>query len=91
MCVSSGQLKKVNEIDLLSERPVRLGQGEEVTYETATIAVRKALQLNRAIQASDAHWPAENAGPMFFTPPLVMMFFFFLPNLLQKVLYEINY
>ncbi|RVW89950.1 Beta-Amyrin Synthase 2 [Vitis vinifera] len=32
--------------------------------------VRKAVRLNRAIQAKDGHWPAENAGPLFFTPPL---------------------
>ncbi|KAK6124101.1 hypothetical protein DH2020_042186 [Rehmannia glutinosa] len=59
-----------NGIDLVSIPPVRLGEKEEVTYETATVAVKKALRLNRAVQASDGHWPAENAGPMFFTPPL---------------------
>ncbi|KAL0352852.1 UNVERIFIED_CONTAM: Dammarenediol II synthase [Sesamum angustifolium] len=64
------QLKRESGIDLLSIPPVRVGEKEEVTYETATIAVKKALRLNRAVQASDGHWPAENAGPMFFTPPL---------------------
>ncbi|KAK6150030.1 hypothetical protein DH2020_017555 [Rehmannia glutinosa] len=64
------QLKRENGIDLVSIPPVRLGEKEEVTYETATIAVKKALRLNRAVQASDGHWPAENAGPMFFTPPM---------------------
>lgn len=67
------QLKKENGIDLLSIPPVRLGEEEEVTYEVASIAVKKALRLNRAIQAKDGHWPAENAGPMFFTPPLVII------------------
>lgn len=66
------QLKKENShIDVLGIPPVRVGENEEVTYEAATIAVKKALRLNRAIQAKDGHWPAENAGPMFFTPPLV--------------------
>lgn len=65
------QLKKESGIDVLSIPPVRLGDKEQVSYETATIAVTKALHLNRAIQACDGHWPAENAGPMFFTPPLV--------------------
>lgn len=66
------QLKKESGIDLLSVPPVRLGENEEVTYEKATIAVKKALRVNRAVQASDGHWPAENAGPMFFTPPLLI-------------------
>ena len=50
---------------------MRLGEKEEVTYEAVTTAVRKAVRLNRAIQAKDGHWPAENAGPLFFTAPLV--------------------
>ena len=50
---------------------MRLGENEEVTYEAVTTAVRKSVRLNRAIQAKDGHWPAENAGPLFFTPPLV--------------------
>ncbi|XP_063941883.1 dammarenediol II synthase-like isoform X3 [Daucus carota subsp. sativus] len=66
------QLIKENGIDLLSLPPVRLGENEEVEYEAATIAVKKAIRLNRAIQAHDGHWPAENAGPMFFTPPLII-------------------
>ena len=65
------QLKKENSHIDLGIPPVRLGENEEVTYETATTAVRKAVRLNRAIQAKDGHWPAEHAGPMFFTPPLV--------------------
>ncbi|CAL5346323.1 unnamed protein product [Camellia sinensis] len=60
--------KENNDIDL-SIPPVRLGE-KEVAHEAATIALRKAIRLNRVIQASDGHWAAENAGPMFFTPPL---------------------
>ncbi|KAK1362257.1 Terpene cyclase/mutase family member [Heracleum sosnowskyi] len=66
------QLIKENGIDLLSLQPARLGENEEVNYEAATTAVKKAIRLNRAIQAHDGHWPAENAGPMFFTPPLII-------------------
>ncbi|KAK2981148.1 hypothetical protein RJ640_013470, partial [Escallonia rubra] len=66
------QLIKESGIDLLSTPPVRLGEKEEVTYEGVTRAVKKALRLNRAIQANDGHWPAENAGPMTFTPPLII-------------------
>lgn len=70
----NGQLIRESGINVLSVPPVRLGEKEEVSYEAITTAVKKALQLNRAIQASDGHWPAENTGPMFFTPPLVSLF-----------------
>nr|XP_043619398.1 dammarenediol II synthase-like [Erigeron canadensis] len=66
------QLIKENGIDVLSIPPARLTEDEEVNYEAVTVAVKKAVRLNRAIQAKDGHWPAENAGPMFFTPPLVI-------------------
>ncbi|KAF7148107.1 hypothetical protein RHSIM_Rhsim03G0094600 [Rhododendron simsii] len=64
------QLKKENKNIDLSIAPVRLGETEEVKHEAVTTALRKAIQLNRAIQSSDGHWPAENTGVMFFTPPL---------------------
>ncbi|GJZ06070.1 dammarenediol II synthase-like protein [Tanacetum coccineum] len=66
------QLIKESGIDLMSEHPVRLGDEEDVNYEAVTTAVKKAIRLNRAIQAWDGHWPAENAGPHFFTPPLII-------------------
>ncbi|KAI8563347.1 hypothetical protein RHMOL_Rhmol03G0104900 [Rhododendron molle] len=64
------QLKKENKNIDLSIPAERLGEIEEVKYEAVTTALRKAIRLNRAIQSCDGHWPAENAGPMFFTPPL---------------------
>lgn len=67
------QFKKENSHIDLSIPPVRLGDKEEVTYKATTTALRKAVRLNRAIQAPDGHWAAENAGPMFFTPPLVSL------------------
>ncbi|RVX03727.1 Beta-amyrin synthase [Vitis vinifera] len=51
---------------------VKVGDGEEITYETATTAVRRGAHFFSALQASDGHWPAENAGPLYFLPPLVM-------------------
>ncbi|XP_060196035.1 dammarenediol II synthase-like isoform X2 [Lycium barbarum] len=66
------QLKKESGMDLLSTPAVRIGEKEQVTYEAVTSAVKKALRLIRAIQAKDGHWPAENAGPLFFTPPLLI-------------------
>ncbi|KAK2988489.1 hypothetical protein RJ640_007422, partial [Escallonia rubra] len=41
-----------------------------MNYDVVTTAVKKALRLNRAIQAHDSHWPTENSGPMYFTLPL---------------------
>ncbi|XP_058208037.1 dammarenediol II synthase-like [Rhododendron vialii] len=69
------QLKKENKNINLSIPAVRLGETEEVKYEAVTTALRKAIRLNRAIQSSDGHWPAENAGPMFFTPPLIIILY----------------
>nr|GMD06509.1 beta-amyrin synthase isoform X2 [Ipomoea batatas] len=64
------QMMKESEVDVLSIPPVRLREEEEVNYEAVTTAVRKAVRLNCALQAKDGHWPAENSGPLFFTPPL---------------------
>ena len=46
-------------------------ENEEITYETATTAMRRAAHFFSAMQASDGHWPGENAGPLFLLPPLV--------------------
>ncbi|XP_044488661.1 beta-amyrin synthase-like [Mangifera indica] len=51
---------------------VKVEDGEEITYETATVSLRRGVHFFSALQASDGHWPAENAGPLFFLPPLVM-------------------
>ncbi|KAK4855070.1 hypothetical protein QYF36_003698 [Acer negundo] len=52
--------------------PVQVEDGEEITYEKASTALKRAVHFFSALQASDGHWPAENAGPLFFLPPLVM-------------------
>ncbi|XP_011085901.1 beta-amyrin synthase-like [Sesamum indicum] len=54
---------------------VKVGDGEDVTYEMATTTLRRAVHFFSALQASDGHWPAENAGPLFFLPPLVMILY----------------
>ncbi|XP_058209721.1 beta-amyrin synthase-like [Rhododendron vialii] len=51
---------------------VKVGEDADVTYEAATASVKRALRFSSAMQAKDGHWPAENAGPLFFLPPLVM-------------------
>ena len=52
---------------------MKVGDGEEITYKTATTTVRRAANFFLALQASDGHWPAENAGPLFLLPPLVSL------------------
>lgn len=56
---------------------MKVENGEEITYETTTTTLRRAVHFFAALQASDGHWPAENAGPLFFLPPLVTNYFLF--------------
>ncbi|KAJ0020613.1 hypothetical protein Pint_32436 [Pistacia integerrima] len=51
---------------------VKVEDGEEITYETATTSLRRAVHFFSALQASDGHWPAEIAGPLYCLQPLVM-------------------
>ncbi|CAI9093685.1 OLC1v1029244C2 [Oldenlandia corymbosa var. corymbosa] len=51
---------------------VKVEDGQEITHEIATVTLRRAVHFFSALQADDGHWPAENAGPLFFLPPLVM-------------------
>ncbi|KAB1213289.1 Beta-amyrin synthase [Morella rubra] len=51
---------------------VKAKDGEEITHETVTTALRRAVHLFSALQASDGHWPAENSGLSYFLPPVVM-------------------
>ncbi|KAM3701138.1 hypothetical protein ACJW31_05G150400 [Castanea mollissima] len=55
--------------------PIKIEDGEEITDEKATNALRRAVHFFAALQSSDGHWPAENAGPMFFIPPIVICFY----------------
>nr|QJA18433.1 oxidosqualene cyclase 2 [Andrographis paniculata] len=54
---------------------MKVGEGEDITYEATTAAIKRAVSLVAALQASDGHWPAENSGPLFFLPPLVMVLY----------------
>ncbi|KAL3613496.1 myb-like DNA-binding protein bas1 [Castilleja foliolosa] len=51
---------------------VKVAAGENITSETATTTLRRAVHYFSALQATDGHWPAESAGALFFLPPLVM-------------------
>ena len=59
--------------------PVKVEEGERITYEKTTTSLRRAVHFLSALQASDGHWPAENAGPLFFLPPLVSQYCFTFP------------
>lgn len=52
--------------------PVKIEDGEQITYDKATAALKRTVNFFSALQASDGHWPAENTGEFFFLPPLVM-------------------
>ena len=49
-----------------------------IDKETASIALRRATKFFAALQSPHGHWPAENAGPMFYFPPLVLFLFLFI-------------
>ncbi|KAJ9549896.1 hypothetical protein OSB04_022439 [Centaurea solstitialis] len=51
---------------------VKIEDGEEISYEKVTTTLRRSVSLFAALQAEDGHWPAENAGPMYFIQPLVI-------------------
>jgi len=52
---------------------------EKITYEDAKTALRRGLLYFTALQADDGHWPAENAGSIFFNAPFVS-YYLLLPN-----------
>uniref|UniRef100_A0A803Q800 Squalene cyclase N-terminal domain-containing protein n=1 Tax=Cannabis sativa TaxID=3483 RepID=A0A803Q800_CANSA len=51
---------------------IKIEDNERISYEKATITLKRAVHFVSALQASDGHWPAENTGILFFLPPLVM-------------------
>ncbi|XP_062078772.1 beta-amyrin synthase-like isoform X1 [Humulus lupulus] len=51
---------------------IKVEDDEAISYEKATITLRRAVHFLSALQASDGHWPAENTGLSFFLPPLIM-------------------
>ncbi|KAL0725781.1 hypothetical protein Bca4012_040380 [Brassica carinata] len=55
--------------------PAKVGDAKKITSETASNALRRGVSFLSSLQASDGHWPAENAGPLFFLPPLVFCLF----------------
>ncbi|PRQ51808.1 putative alpha-amyrin synthase [Rosa chinensis] len=52
--------------------PVRIGEGDDITFDQATATYRRNATFWNALQSPHGHWPTENAGVNFFCPPLVM-------------------
>ncbi|KAI4353627.1 hypothetical protein L6164_002560 [Bauhinia variegata] len=55
--------------------PVWVKDEEEITYEIATAALRRATHLYCSLQASDGHWPSGMNGALFIHPPLVFVLY----------------
>ncbi|XP_071730617.1 beta-amyrin synthase 2-like [Rutidosis leptorrhynchoides] len=54
---------------------VKIEDGEEISYEKATTTLKRSVNFFAALQADDGHWPSENAGPLYFMPPLVIVLY----------------
>ncbi|KAF3450091.1 hypothetical protein FNV43_RR06171 [Rhamnella rubrinervis] len=50
---------------------VEYGDREKILYEAADATMRRAVNFWSALQTPHGHWPAENAGVMFYVPPFV--------------------
>ena len=50
---------------------VRVEDGEEISFKKADASMRRSIDFWSALQSPHGHWPAENAGVMFYIPPLV--------------------
>ncbi|EXC33648.1 hypothetical protein L484_013845 [Morus notabilis] len=50
---------------------VKVEDDKEITYEIIDAAMRRSINFWAALQSPHGHWPAENAGIMFYIPPLV--------------------
>ncbi|CAL5195637.1 unnamed protein product [Lathyrus oleraceus] len=50
---------------------VKIKDEEEISEEKVAITLRRAVHHLSTLQSNDGHWPALNAGPLFYFPPLV--------------------
>ena len=50
----------------------KVEDGEEISYEKASNAMRRGAYFLAAIQASDGHWPSETSGPLFYMCPMLI-------------------
>ncbi|KAI9115662.1 hypothetical protein K1719_013331 [Acacia pycnantha] len=54
---------------------VKIKDEEEITHEKVNNTVKRAAHYLCALQASDGHWPAQMAGPLFYIQPLVFVMY----------------
>ncbi|XP_028768530.1 beta-amyrin synthase-like [Neltuma alba] len=54
---------------------VKIKDEEEITSEKVQKTVKRAANYLCALQASDGHWPAQIAGPLFYIQPLVFVMY----------------
>lgn len=50
------------------------GDKKNIKNEIVTIALRRATTFFAALQSNQGHWPAENSGPLFYSPTMVFLF-----------------
>jgi len=50
---------------------VKIEDDEKITWEKATLTLKRASHYLSALQTSDGHWPAHGAGSHFFIPIMV--------------------
>ncbi|KOM53489.1 hypothetical protein LR48_Vigan09g214800 [Vigna angularis] len=49
---------------------VKIEDGEEITSQKTTFAMKRAVHYLSALQTSHGHWPAHISGCLFFIPPM---------------------
>ncbi|KAI9115663.1 hypothetical protein K1719_013332 [Acacia pycnantha] len=54
---------------------VKIKDEEEIIPEKVNNTVKRAANYLCALQASDGHWPAQIAGPLFYLQPLVFVMY----------------
>ncbi|XP_031255647.1 cycloartenol synthase 2 [Pistacia vera] len=65
------QFAKENPISAILPQ-VKVKDEEDVTEETVTNTLRRAVTYHSTLQAHDGHWPGDYGGPMFLMPGLVI-------------------
>ncbi|XP_028752047.1 cycloartenol synthase [Neltuma alba] len=51
---------------------VKVKDTEDITEETVTRTLRRAIRFHSTLQSHDGHWPGDYGGPMFLLPGLVI-------------------
>jgi len=65
-------------------RKVKIEDDEEITWEKATLTLKRTSHYLSALQTSDGHWPAHLSGSHFFLPIMVTSTYLLLEIILLK-------